>query len=158
MKVKLSVNDVPYSGYINIDPFPKESPANCQVLIGDPRVSVGVAEDNECIEILAPTILNYLHHTEVGPFLQTWIKKLRHGGKLVIGGVDGFEVAKKYARQEINTIEYNSLLYGPQKTAWGYFLGSMALHEVTQILQELGLHIEKREVVQGRFIVVGVRN
>lgn len=157
MKLKLAINDVPFSGYVNIDPCPKQSPAQCDILIGDPRISVGAAEDNECIEILAPNMMNYLHHTEIVPFLQSWIKKLRHSGRFIIGGIDGFEVAKKYARGEINTIDFNTCLYGPQKTAWGYYLGTITLHELTAILEQLGLKIEKREVTNGRFMIVGVR-
>lgn len=157
MKIKLSINDVPFSGYVNIDPFPKPSPADCDQVIGDPRVSIGVAEDNECIEILAPNIVNYIHHTELMNFITEWAKKLRHGGKFILGGVDGFDVAKRYARQEITTQEYNAMLYGPQKTAWGYFLGNMPLHEITNIFEGIGLRIEKREVNNGHFIVVGVR-
>lgn len=157
MKIKLGINETPFSGYINIDPLPKETPSECEIVVGDPRVSVGVAENNEAIEILAPNMLNYIHHTEVANFITSWVGKLRHGGKIILGGVDGYEIAKKYARKEINTMEYNTLAYGPAKSAWAYYLGTVSLNDITELLEHLGLKILKREVVGLQFIVVGVR-
>ena len=157
MKLKLGINEVPFSGYINIDPAPKETPSECEVVVGDPRISIGVAENNECIEILAPNMLNYLHRTELVNFVSSWTGKLRHGGKIILGGVDGYEIAKKYSRKEINTEEYNTLLYGPAKCAWGYYLGAVSLNDITELLESLGLKIIKREIVGLQFIVIGVR-
>jgi hypothetical protein len=159
MKIKLSINEVPYSGHINIDPCPKMTEDNqCEVVVGDPRLSVGVAENNECIEILAPNMLNYLHHTELRPFIEAWAKKIRKGGKFVLGGVDGYDIAKRYARQEITTDQYNQLIYGPEKTAWGYYLGNSTVAEITSILESIGFRVLSRNSESGSFIVTGVRN
>lgn len=159
MKIKLGINSVPFCGYVNIDPCPRvQQDCQCNVVVGDPRLSVGVAENNEAIEILAPNITNYLHNTELRPFIESWARKVRKGGKFIIGGVDGYDIAKRYARQEITTEQYNKLTFGPEKTAWGYYLGTTTILDVTQILESLGFKVLQRTVEDGSFIVMGVRN
>ena len=80
------------SGYVNIDPhsYDKENITN-----GDVTNLDDIIDNSEATEILAADIIDYLPH-EVGiKTIGHWVTKLRHKGKLTVGGSDIYEISKE---------------------------------------------------------------
>lgn len=156
MKLKLSVGDIPFSGYLNIDPIPQATPANGDLLVGDPRI-LNMVETSECTEILAPDILDYIHISQLIPFIQLLVSKLRHGGRLIIGGTDLHTLSRCYMIGEIKTEDLVNKLYGDQFGAWKNKCGAYPMHEIVAILKELGLQIVRKNLTNDKMFVEGVR-
>ena len=85
----------PLSGYTNIDPhsYNKEGIVNGDITKLDEFV-----EDSEATEILATNIIDYLPYYIVGSTISAWVKKLRRGGKIIIGGVEIQELCKIFSQ------------------------------------------------------------
>jgi hypothetical protein len=97
-------------------------------------VDLSEVNDAECVEILAPTIVNIIDYTEIQTVLQQWYKKLRIGGTLVLGGYDLVEFCKRVIRYEISKEEKNSIVAGS-----GCFF---PLDEITELVQLVGFKVK----------------
>lgn len=158
MKVKLSVGEVPYSGYLNIDPYPiLEQGKEHNIIPGDIKNIDNHVENAQATEILADKVLNYVNHSEMVPVLQHYVSKLRHNGKLIVGGTDATEAAKSYLSGRLDTVAFNDLVFGSSQNAWGQKSGLMTLIELAQILEDLGLNITKKRIDETSMFVKGVR-
>ncbi len=115
---------------------------------------ITIAEDSECSEIYAPGILDYIHHSKLEFALRMIVAKLRHGGKLTIGGTDIMEAAKENFRIECNIIEANRVAFGQEddpKT------GQYSLLFISSLLSQYGLKIITKKLHQHTFLVEAVR-
>lgn len=101
-------------------------------------VDLSEVSDAECVEILAPAIVNIIHYTKLQSVLQQWYKKLRINGILILGGYDLVEFCKHVIRYEISKEEKNSIMAGS-----GSFL---ALDEITDMVRMIGFKIKKRQL------------
>ena len=81
MKVNITFDeDNNLNGYLNISPNQLSS-----------------VDDGEADEVRAIDVLPYFPEEESANLLMSWIKKLRHGGHLIIGALDIYEVAPEIA-------------------------------------------------------------
>jgi len=101
-------------------------------------VDLSEINDAECVEILAPAIVNIIDYTKLQSVLQQWYKKLRINGILILGGYDLVEFCKQVIRYEISKEEKNSIIAGS-----GCFL---ALDEITDMVKIIGFKIKKRQL------------
>lgn len=98
MKINLTMgNDPPKTGYENLT---------------DVRNLDSTVCDAEATEILALDVIDYIPIDKTNKTLDHWISKLRMGGKLIVGGVDAFSVAKAFSSYQIGINEYNELIHG----------------------------------------------
>ena len=98
--MRLNLGDEQKTGYENL---------------GDVRNLDSTVCDAEAVEILALDIIDYIPINETNKTLDHWISKLRMGGRLIIGGVDAFSVAKAFSSYQIDIHEYNELVHGTNK-------------------------------------------
>ena len=112
-----------------------------------------VVSDAECTEITADEILDYIPHGQHLAVIQHWVSKLRHGGRIKVGGTDLYEVAKVVMNQLVTNQEANLLLHGNHQHAWDIKHGQMTLNQVVSILRDLGLHIEKQRLNGTKMLV-----
>lgn len=101
MKINLIMGDGPSkTGYKNVRNVQNLDMAAC---------------DAEVTEILAIDVIDYIPINETNKTLDHWVSKLRMGGKLIVGGVDAFSVAKAFSVYQISIDEYNELVHGGDK-------------------------------------------
>lgn len=156
MKINLLLNSNNIrSGYLNIDPY---------ALPGDPDKIHGslvdldeYVEDGEAVDFLALDIIDYIPSNSVNDVITGWLKKIRHGGTITIGGIDLREVAHAILHHQINLTEANILLYGAQRAPWDYRKATLTIQHVIQALKEQGMKLERKQIVQYHYFVTAKR-
>lgn len=144
MKVQIVTQSIPISGYVQINP---ETGGNIHNI---------PSEDNECVEIIADKICDYLPRIFLFKTLKHYLTKLRIGGKIVIGGTELKELAKNLVLND-NYEEFNHNLFGKFDSPWSIKTGVSSVTEISDFLQENGLIITKKRIDRHSFIVEAVR-
>ena len=115
MKVNLLYGEADIlTGYLNLHPFAISDDDEKNIRIADIKNIDRHVCDAEATEIIATDVIDYLSLYEVPKVLGHWIKKLRHGGKIVIGGTDMNEVTRGFIHGDIDLETTNKLLHGLQ--------------------------------------------
>ena len=153
MKVFISVGEQAMSGYTNIDPSGGENKISM-----DFRCLDSICEASQCMEICAPNITDYLHHSEIMPVINNWVSKLRHGGTIIIGGSDSYEICKGVVNGKIDTIEFNVRYYGNSNSFPFIKTGMYTRHDVESILVNMGLKIVHKRINDRCFVVEAIRD
>jgi len=148
MKLQITVNDIPMSGYTYINPQYGQDISNLD----------NVASDNECIEIFADKIIDHIPIMNMFNIISAWCKKLRHGGKIILGGTDSYELARNYLLGNVDTITYNKAIYGTQDAAWNIKRSCISLKDLVDLLQQLGLKIKKKRLDGVQMVVEAQRD
>ena len=90
MKIRITVGEKEkLNGYLNIDPITKFDDLSIDVRSLDDVVS-----DAECIEIISDGVIDFLSREDFVVAVENWVKKMRHGGKIVVTSIDALEVAR----------------------------------------------------------------
>lgn len=144
MKINISIQPEDI-GYHNISPINGDNPFDLQI------------NDNECTEIIADNILDYIPHSQLIPVLTHYVSKMRHGGKIILGGTDLIE-SMKVLLSDMNIEESNSRLFGNQKHIWDFKKGGYTCDIIAKCLQSLGLRIILKRIENCRFIVEAKRD
>jgi hypothetical protein len=90
----------------------KNPPDDSYNTVGFRKNIDNVADSGECTEILGPNILDYIPKAEHADVIEHLISKLRHGGKIIIGGMDIISLAVNTFNKTISTSDANLLIYG----------------------------------------------
>lgn len=143
MKLHLHFADAePMNGYENISLGTAD----------DPLVALEVsAYDAQATEIIANNVLEYLPLTNISKFLDGVVRKLRHGGTLILTGVDAYTVAQDYVAFKLSIEDFNLLLHGH-----GDFIkqGTLALHGlVNYIKQEFRLKVISKTLEEYNYVI-----
>jgi|APSaa5957512622_1039677.scaffolds.fasta_scaffold185367_2 hypothetical protein len=110
----------------------------------------GVCEDAEATEILAPHILDFISFAQMGEFIQYLCSKLRHKGKLIVGGTEPNEVCKAFVLKSLNVQQLNEILYSGQQ-------GVYPLSDISAILESNGLIINRKKIEGVKFVIEAAR-
>lgn len=112
MRVKISVNKMPYSGYENIDP----DPIFYEDLGCTPKSirNIEILDDRECDEIILDECLSYIPHQELGNYLHSVTKKIKRGGKLTIVESDAKKIVFDYYYGSLTEEVFNYKFFGNQ--------------------------------------------
>lgn len=113
--------------------------------------------DNECTEIIADHILDYIPVSKCHAVLSHYISKLRHGGKIILGGVDLVEANKIAFTGVFDPIAFNELLFGKQQYAWDFKRGIYSVSLITEYLQSQGLKVTKKRLTPTQFVIEAIR-
>lgn len=100
-------------------------------------------EDGECEEIYAISILDYIPHYDIDSFLDSLVKKMRHGCTLTIGGQDLIESTKQLLRGDHSTYAMNKILYGDKNLS---HKGQYTLQFITDKLLGYGLNVKRKNL------------
>ena len=154
MKVNITVGSSEFkNGYLNIDPISKPDGLDIDI-----RKLDTIIEDAECTEFKAEDVLDYLEKSEAESVLEHWTSKVRKGGKIVIGGVDAYEVSKMFYQQKITLEEFNNLIHGSFTQPWDVRLNNFTMEYIQSKLINAGLRITKKRLDGYRIIVEGERS
>jgi len=144
MKFQIGINANHDKNYILLDPNPK--PGNIAYTKG---LDILPCEDGECVEILAPDMLNYISINDLPSVLKSWMKKLRYNGVVKLGGIDLLELVRLTNDQYISSVEFNEILSGKN-----------CIHSCSDfldLLSSIGLTVKKRHFNGIEFIVEFVK-
>lgn len=140
--------------YVNFDPMAK---------VGEKTILTDITnldeyiDDSECSEIRAVNILSYFDAGKIDLMLQAWVKKLAHGGELVIADIDVIQVFKAFGRAEINLGTMSELLYGKQVRKWDLRKICLTMSEVADALMAKGMIISEKRFENLNFYIKAVR-
>jgi len=145
-KVKISVHDIPYSGYINIDPDPiVEEDKGIKNVIKNIYTNIDeYVDDNECLEILAKNILDYIKNDQIESYLLHLRKKINKNGELIIGGTDIDLVLSDYLNGGMNEEKFNLLLFGEQNRPSLFKRGITTLKNIVNISIKCGFVVTEQ--------------
>lgn len=153
MQVNLSISGKGIlPGYVNISPV--ETPDG---ILGSVTSLDTYIEDAEATEILARDVLDFMSPHDIDDIIEHWVRKLRHGGSLTIGGVDLPSVSQAIARGEMSIDDGNRLLYGSQDVPWNYRKATTSLLLIVEKLSGAGLKIMSKRYIGNYYSVTGVR-
>ena len=147
MKINLKLGGKDKNGYLNIDGLKGMELRNLDEYV----------DDAECIEVLAEDILDYLQINEARSVLAHWISKLRHGGKLIVGGTDIAEVCRMFYKRAIDLESLNEILHGNFQEAWSVKLSHTTMEELASFLESQGIKVTKKRIEGFKMIVEGER-
>tara|TARA_R110000824_G_scaffold57875_4_gene157166 strand:- start:1615 stop:2097 length:483 start_codon:yes stop_codon:yes gene_type:complete len=106
------VGDVLHT-HLNINPFATE---DVEGIIRDDIVNLDKhVDDSELEELVAIDVIDYLSPAQIEIVLDNWIKKIRIGGSIILGGIDLLEVCKSLSQYRIDITEANLLIHGEQE-------------------------------------------
>lgn len=112
--------------------------------------------DSEVEEFFAPNIIDFIPVEMLLETIKKYLKKIRKGGKITLGGVDLYLASLLVARREINPIEANLLFFG-RMTAHESKSGLSGCNDIAGILTELGIKVTKKTLSGVNYLVEGVR-
>ena len=168
MKINIVVGGTDYkSGYINIDPtlqrksesvlLENSNEEQSNVIKADIRNLDDVASSSECNELVAENVLDYLEFSESKAVLSHWISKLRHGGKIIVGGTDVYEVCRLFYKQAIDLQTLNSVLHGSFAQPWDVKMSHTTMEDLKDFLESQGIRITKKRIQGFNMIIEGER-
>jgi hypothetical protein len=152
MKLNLFVEGVALNGYVNITPLPAKGS-----VLGDLRNLDPHCGQAEATEIRATGVLDYVHHSEIIETLRNWVSKLRHGGKLVVGGLEIEEIARLAYIGEYTPHETNQLIFGSGNNYAQLKRGCHSIEDICELLAACGLHIKSKRLLYPNFVIEAVR-
>tara|TARA_R110002051_G_C8474075_1_gene460555 strand:- start:34 stop:504 length:471 start_codon:yes stop_codon:yes gene_type:complete len=155
MKINLMWgNGSPLSGYTNIDPhsYDKEGVLNSDITDLD-----DVVENSEATEILVSDVIDYLPKGVVSKAIGHWVSKLRHKGRIVIGGHDIYEISKIISQQGVSAEEISEVLHGKQNNPWEFKASHTTASNLAETLEQHGLKVLKKRVSGFKMIVEAIR-
>jgi len=156
MKLHISVGKgFTKPGYLNIDPITGQG--NELSVKADIRKLDEFVSDSECTEIIAENVLDYLEAGEADQALQHWVKKLRHGGKIIIGGTDAHQISKMFYYKEIDIEKFNLLTHGQFSAPWDVFMSHTTIEDLLQKLESYGIKILKKRIDGFNLVIEGER-
>lgn len=144
MKIHVSVDGEAVGNYIEVNP---KTGGNIVFL---------PCADNEAEEILAEGICDYIPRVQLPAVLAHYASKLKHGGKLVIGGTEIKELAKAVVLGDDFEM-FNKMLFGSFDDVWRIKSGATSIIEIVDALKQLGLKIIGKKLNGYNFLVEAVR-
>lgn len=147
-------NGSPLSGYTNIDPHSYDKDGVINADVTDLNDIVG---DSEAVEILATNVIDYLPKEIASKAIGHWVSKLRHKGKIVIGGHDIYEIAKIISQHGVSIEEISDVLHGQQNNPWEFKASHTTAADLASTLEEYGLKVLKKRVNGFKMVVEAIR-
>ena len=145
-----------FNTHLNINPFKQENDPE-SVVRGDIKNLDNYADDSELEELLAIDVLDYIPLNETSEVISNWVKKIRYGGKIVIGGIDLMDVCKDFSQYKIGLDEANLLIHGEQDKPYLIRRVGFTAISVAGYLESKGLKVNKKRTSNYKMIVEAVR-
>jgi len=137
---------------VAILPMGSEHPEGYQVLeVINGNFNIDQFSEGECVEILAPNLLNLVEFSSLNTVISKVLSKLRAGGTLVIGGTDANMLARAIINNTVNLESLNQHIYNTAsitdlQTSVG-FLKSLGLKIISANYNGLTYEIKSESVV-----------
>lgn len=150
MKIKLTINDIPDKDYVTIDPMPISGPA----YVGSIISLDGVCDKAEVVELLGEKILDYIPHNKLEEAITGWCALLRHGGKIILGGVNTNEISRLWVTKHISPEDYNKHIFGDGSVRKA---AAYSIEQIERVLLSRGIKITRKSLPGLYFVIEGER-
>lgn len=100
--------------HVNINPFAAEEQEG-KIIRDDIANLDKYVDDGELEELTAYDVIDYIPSTKAEDAITNWVRKIKIGGKICIGGTDLIEVCKSFSQYRIDINLANELLHGTQE-------------------------------------------
>lgn len=144
-----------YNGYLNLNQFLEKESDNIKRC--DIKDISKFVEDGEAEEIVAIGILEYINHNKISEVLTNWARKIKFGGKIVIGFLDAYEIARNFNNGFINLEVYNALIHGSGEKPYMVKRTCLNTSLIKQMLSKLGFKMMKHKINNFNITVEAVR-
>tara|TARA_R110000744_G_scaffold157499_3_gene273329 strand:- start:1287 stop:1793 length:507 start_codon:yes stop_codon:yes gene_type:complete len=130
-------------------PMGVEHPDGYQVIeVMNGNFNIDQFSENECVEILAPNILNLVDYQKLNGVIISLLSKLRTGGVMMVGGTDTDMVARAIINKTLDVEALNSHIYNSSAitnlTTTREFLSSIGLEILSASYNGLNYEIRAR--------------
>ena len=143
--------------HLNVNPFTEEV-VEGKIVRADVKNLDKLVDMAEVEQLVALDVIDYLPVVDIEKTLKNWVSKLAHEGKIVLGGVDLYEVSKAMVQYRMDVSEANLLLHGEQTKPYLIKRISFTSLGLSDFLSEVyGLKILKRRINKFNFIVEAQR-
>ena len=108
---------------------------------------------------MAEDVIDYLPVNEAEKVLDNWLRKIRLGGKIILGGVDLHEVCKALFQYRIELPEANRLIHGEQNHSYLIRRANFTCSSLADFIsQNYNFKIIKKRINDYKMIVEAKRN
>ena len=158
MKVNLLYGDGDVlDTHLNINQFAK-NPDGQKIIKGDISNIDKYVDDSELEELVAIDVIDYMPIKEAPKVIENWARKIRLGGKIILGGSDLTEICKSFSECKIDISEANQLIHGTQdKPYLTKKFTFTAIGLLDYLREKFGFHILKKIVNNYSMIVEAQR-
>ena len=140
--------------HTNINAIPTDEE---DVIVADPSNLDFFVDDAEAEAIVAYDVINFLPRVSMVSIIEHWIKKLRHGGSITIGGIDCYAIARDIVSHKINLQDLNVILYGSEAPSWDVRRNIFTMPSLIDHLKEWDLQIVKSKIDKYEIVVEAIR-
>lgn len=151
IKLRIGFNQPEIAGYVHVDPKPQNQSIPSYPKSLDELDLDTIVENNECVEIVAGELINFIPVSKLFDILGQISRKLRHGGKLTIGGTDLYAMSVAVINGMLNPREVNDAIYSESHKAM------IPMNDVADLLTKLGLVVTNRELNGISYIIQAER-
>ena len=140
--------------HTNINAIPTDEE---DVIVADPSNLDFFVDNAEAEAIIAYDVINFLPKESMIPTIEHWVKKLRHGGSIAVGGIDCYAIARDVVAQKISLQDLNVILYGSEVPSWDIRRNIFTAQSLVDHLKGLGLKIVKNRIDKYEIVVEAIR-
>lgn len=108
-------------------------------------------EDGEAEELIIDGVLEFVPIVDVMDTLTRWVKKLRHGGIIIINGYDAYLICKAFTEFNITIEQFNIMIHGNGKSV------NLTCMGLSHFLSDAGLKIKQRRIDQFKYSIEAIR-
>ena len=113
------------------------------------------ADDGELEELVSDGTVEYIPIHKVMEVLMGWVKKIKHGGTIIVSGVDAYLTAKAFVDGYISIEQFNVYVHGtPNEDNKTVNLTTIG---IVNLMVSLGLTIKHKRLDINKFVVEGTR-
>ena len=117
------------------------------------------ADDAELSELCAIDVIDYFPLNKCEEALSNWAKKIRIGGKLIIGGIDLIEVCKSFSQYRMDITEANRLIHGEQTKPYLFRKVNFTASGLSEYISEkFGFIVTKKRINHYFMVIEAERN
>lgn len=137
MKLNILINGKPLNGYLNVDVLAQ--PNDQTKINADISNLDAVVDHNECAEVLAIGVLDFVPLPLRSKVLNNWLAKVSHGGTITLSGIDLNEFSRLVHNGQLNdVVQINQTLFGLCRTAWEIRKSYVPLDQTIQMIVQTG--------------------
>lgn len=151
MKINLTLDNSPRSGYVNINPLAPEN--HPDFIKADLNQLNLYADDGEVTDLVALDVMDYVPIQQKEPLLENWLKTIALNGTITIGGTEIKNVARAFYLNQIDLNQFAELSYGIQVSKSGL----ITAERMRQILEHVGFKVLEVRIANFSYYVKAKR-
>ena len=151
MKLRIGYKQPSIKGYCHVDPKPVTD--NVVPYEGElENINLDkICDNNECTDIIAGELINYIPVDKVFAVLSHVCMKLRHLGRITVGGTDSRMLALGIVNGGLDPAEANKVIYAEGHKS------ILPMNDMALLLSKIGLVVLSREFNGVNYLITAER-